>query len=59
MFAKQIAFEMRPILGTPGETYPRDIRKIDTEAVADVLERTDGVGCRLQGFAADGVLQRA
>jgi hypothetical protein len=24
-----------------------------------VLERTDGVGCRLQGFAADGVLQRA
>ena len=22
MFAKQIAFEMRPILGTPGETYP-------------------------------------
>jgi hypothetical protein len=59
MFAKQIAFELRPILGTPGETYPRDIRKIDTEAVADVLERTDGVGCRLQGFAADGVLQRA
>ena len=37
---------MRPILGTPGETYLRDIRKIDTEAVADVLERIDAVGWR-------------
>jgi Toprim domain/CHC2 zinc finger len=44
MFAKQIVSEMRPILGTPGETYLRDIRKIDTEAVADVLERTDAIG---------------
>jgi hypothetical protein len=44
MFAKQIVSEMRPILGTPGETYLREIRKIDTEAVADVLERTDAIG---------------
>ena len=44
MFAKQIVPEMRPILGSPGETYLRDIRKIDTSAIEDVLERTDGVG---------------
>jgi putative DNA primase/helicase len=44
MFAKQIAFELRPILGSPGETYLRDARKIVTSAIVDVLERTDGVG---------------
>ena len=44
MFAKQLAFEMRPILGTPGERYLRDARKIVTSAIEDVLERTDGVG---------------
>ena len=44
MFAKQIVSEMRPILGTPGETYLRDIRRIDTEAIADVLERIDAIG---------------
>jgi len=44
MFAKQIVSEMRPILGTPGETYLRDARKIVTSAIEDVLERTDGVG---------------
>ena len=44
MFAKQIVPEMRPILGSPGETYLRDVRKIDTSAIEDVLERTDGVG---------------
>ena len=44
MFAKQIAFELRPVLGSPGETYLRDIRKIVTSAIEDVLERTDGVG---------------
>jgi hypothetical protein len=44
ILARRIAFEMRPILGTPGETYLREIRKIDTEAVADVLERTDAIG---------------
>ena len=40
MFAKQIAFELRPVLGSPGETP----RKIVTSAIEDVLERTDGVG---------------
>ena len=44
MFAKQIAFELRPVLGSPGETYLRDVRKIVTSAIEDVLERTDGVG---------------
>ena len=44
MFAKQIAFELRPVLGSPGETYLRDARKIVTSAIEDVLERTDGVG---------------
>jgi hypothetical protein len=44
IFARQIAFELRPILGSPGETYFRDARKIVTSAIEDVLERTDGVG---------------
>jgi hypothetical protein len=44
MLARQIAFEMRPVLGSPGETYFRDVRRIDTEAIADVLERTDAIG---------------
>jgi hypothetical protein len=44
ILARQIAFELRPILGSPGETYLRDARKIVTSAIEDVLERTDGVG---------------
>jgi putative DNA primase/helicase len=44
MFAKQLAFEMRPILGSPGETYLRDARKIVTSAIEDVLERTEAIG---------------
>src|SRR5580693_168847 len=44
MFARQIALEMRPVLGTLGERYLRDVRKIETRAIEDVLERTDGVG---------------
>jgi Toprim domain/CHC2 zinc finger len=44
MSAKQIVSEMVPILGTPGERYLRDVRKIDTSAIADVLERADAIG---------------
>jgi hypothetical protein len=44
ILARQIAFELRPILGSPGETYFRDVRRIDTEAIADVLERIDAIG---------------
>ena len=44
MFAKQLAFEMRPIFGSPGETYLRDARKIVTSAIEDVLERTEAIG---------------
>ena len=45
MFAKQIAFELRPILGSPdGETYLRVARKIVTSAIENVLERTDAIG---------------
>jgi hypothetical protein len=44
ILAKQIAFELRPVLGSPGETYVRDARKIVTSAIEDVLERADGVG---------------
>lgn len=36
--------EMRPIRGTPGERYLREERRIDTDAIADVLERTDAIG---------------
>ena len=42
--AKRIASEIRPLRGTPGERYFADIRRIDTAAIADVLERTDAIG---------------
>src|ERR1700722_15528583 len=35
---------MRPVLGTPGERYLRDVRKIEARAIEDVLERADGGG---------------
>jgi hypothetical protein len=35
---------MGRLLGSPGETYFRDVRRIDTEAIADVLERIDAIG---------------
>jgi putative DNA primase/helicase len=36
--------EMGPIRRTPGELYFREIRRIDTDAIADVLERVDAIG---------------
>ena len=42
--AKRIASEVRPLLGTPGERYLREIRRIDTAAVQDILARADAIG---------------
>jgi hypothetical protein len=42
--------EMRPVRGTPGERYLREIRRIDTDAVADVLERVDVIGWRPRAY---------
>ena len=36
--------EAVPVRGTPGEVYLRENRQIDTDAIADVLERTDALG---------------
>jgi putative DNA primase/helicase len=33
-----------PLHGTPGESYLRDVRKIGTDAIADVLESSDAIG---------------
>jgi Toprim domain len=33
-----------PILSSPGEAYLRDVRRIDTGTIADVLERTGAIG---------------
>ena len=55
-----IVRELGPVRGTPGEAYFRDTRKIDTEAIADVLEQTDAIGwhpsClfREEGHPLDG-----
>ena len=35
---------MRPVRGTPGERYLRETRRINTEGIADVLERADAIG---------------
>jgi Toprim domain/CHC2 zinc finger len=42
--AKTTVLGMGRLLGSPGETYFRDVRRIDTEAIADVLERIDAIG---------------
>ncbi len=36
--------EMRPVRGKPGERYLREERRIEPDAIADVLERTDAIG---------------
>ena len=41
--AARIISGMRPLIGTPG-AYLRDVRKIDVQAIEDVLSRTDAVG---------------
>jgi hypothetical protein len=45
--------ETRPVRGTPGERYFRSSRRIDTGAVADVLERTDAIGWQTRILMAD------
>jgi hypothetical protein len=51
--ARQIVSEIVPIVGTPGETYLRDVRRIDTSAIADVLERTDAIGWHPQVYFSE------
>jgi hypothetical protein len=49
-----------PLRGSPGETYLRDVRRIDVAAIADVLESSDAIGWhpsvlfRDPGHAFDG-----
>jgi CHC2 zinc finger len=42
--AARIVGELVPIKGTPGEVYLAEARKIDVDAIADVLERVDAIG---------------
>ena len=55
-----IVREMVPGRATPGERYLAEIRQIDVDAIADVLERTNPVGWhpsvlfREEGHALDG-----
>jgi putative DNA primase/helicase len=42
--AARIVAELVPVRGAPGETYLREVREIDTDAIADLLERTDAIG---------------
>jgi hypothetical protein len=56
----EIVRELVPVRGTPGERYLAEVRKIDTDAIADVLGRTDAIGWhpsvmfREQGHALHG-----
>jgi hypothetical protein len=47
-FARQeiarIVDELDPVLGSRGELYLRETRRIDVDAIADVLKRTDALG---------------
>jgi hypothetical protein len=49
MAAKSVR-AMVPILGTPGEAYLRDVRKIDTSALVDVLSSTAAIGWDPESF---------
>ena len=55
-----IVREIVPMRGTPGEQYFADVRKIATDAIADVLDRVDAIGWhpavlfREQGHPLDG-----
>jgi hypothetical protein len=49
MAAKAIA-GMVPIIGTPGEAYLRDVRKIDTDEIGDVLGSTAAIGWDPESF---------
>jgi hypothetical protein len=42
--AARIVAGLRPVLGSPGERYLAEIRRIDTLVTRDVLERTDAIG---------------
>jgi hypothetical protein len=42
--AARIVSEIVPLIGTPGETYLRDVRKIDATPIADVLSSTYAIG---------------
>jgi Toprim domain/CHC2 zinc finger len=42
--AARIVAELVPLIDTPGEEYLRKTRKIDTDAIADVLKRVDAIG---------------
>ncbi len=44
---------MKPVADSPGETYLRDVRKIDTAAIRDVLERTDAIGWHPSVYFSD------
>ena len=44
VFAKRIVSEIVSLLGTPGERYLRDVRKIDVSEIREVLARTDAIG---------------
>jgi phage/plasmid primase-like uncharacterized protein len=49
MAAKAVA-AMVPIIDTPGEAYLRDVRKIDTSALVDVLNCTTAIGWDPESF---------
>jgi hypothetical protein len=42
--AARIVSEIVPLIGTPGETYLCDVRKIDAPPIADVLNSTYAIG---------------
>jgi hypothetical protein len=42
--AARIVAGLRPVLDSPGERFLAQVRLIDTQAIRDVLERTDAIG---------------
>ena len=42
--AAAIVSQLVPIIGSPGERYLREVRRIDVDAIRDVLERSAAIG---------------
>ena len=39
-----VVSQLVPVIGSPGEQYLREVRRIEVDAVRDVLKRTDAIG---------------
>jgi hypothetical protein len=52
--ARRIVAGLVPVAGTAGEVFLRDVRKINVDAIRDVIERPDAIGWHPSVYFAQG-----